>query len=306
MVGLFILIFLISFTFLLIGLIKPSFLSFFHISDPTRKKVLAIFGGSLIASFILIGITAPLSIKNASQVTRSASTNAPTEIPSPSPTVEPSITAIPLNLEFIKVKRVVDGDTISLENGKIVRYIGIDTPESVDPRKPVQCYAKEASARNKELVEGQTVGLEKDVSETDKYGRLLRYVYKNNVLINEQLVQEGYAHSSSYPPDIKHQERFRLAEQKARENSRGLWGETCIVTPTVVSSTSSSSKSQTGNIQTPQSQNQQTPASGSYTCNCSKTCPNMSCEEAQYQLTVCECSARDSDKDGIACDSQCQ
>src|SRR4030042_2567140 len=79
--------------------------------------------------------------------------------------------------EGILVTRVIDGDTIEIEGGQKVRYIGIDTPEKVDPRPSVQCYGKEAAAKNKELVEGKRVRLEKDVSETDKYGRLLRYVF---------------------------------------------------------------------------------------------------------------------------------
>lgn len=306
MVGLFALLFLLSLVLLPIGLFKPSILSFFRIPNPTRKKALAIFGGSLLVSFVLVGVTAPPTVKNPSQIAGTAITQAPTEVPSPIPTIEPSATSVPLNLELVSVKRVVDGDTISLENGKVVRYIGIDTPETVDPRKPVQCFGKEASARNKELVEGQIIGLEKDISETDKYGRLLRYVYKGDVLINELLVREGYAHSSSYPPDIKYQEKFRLAEQEASENTRGLWGEACVVTPTVVQATKAPTKVQTGGTQGQQSQTQQVPATGSYTCNCSKTCPNMSCAEAQYQLNVCGCSARDADKDGIACDTQCQ
>lgn len=316
MVGLFSFIFLFSLILLPLGLLKPSILSFFHIPDPTRKKALSIFGSSLLISFILIGITAPSTKKDNSQVSGIAITKVPTEVFYPSPTVESSITPIPLNLEFIKVKRVTDGDTITLENGKVVRYIGIDAPESVDPRKPIQCYAKEASIKNKELVEGQVVGLEKDISETDKYGRLLRYVYKDSVLVNELLVKEGYAHSSSYPPDIKYQDRFKLAEQEAIENKRGLWGEICIITPTTqitLPDTIIPTKSKTFVIQDQKSQPQtekviqpKTPASGDYTCNCSKTCPNMSCTEAQYQLNVCGCSARDADKDGIACDSQCQ
>ena len=72
--------------------------------------------------------------------------------------------------ELFRVAHVVDGDTIKLESGEVVRYIGIDTPETVDPRKPVQCFGKEASEKNKELVEGKEVRLVKDTSETDKYG----------------------------------------------------------------------------------------------------------------------------------------
>ncbi len=121
------------------------------------------------------------------------------------------------------VTRVIDGDTVEIQGGAKVRYIGIDTPESVKPNTPIQCFAKEASEKNKELVLGKEVRLEKDVSETDKYGRLLRYVYVGDTMINEVLVKEGYAHAVSYPPDVKYQEKLRFAEQFARENNKGLW-----------------------------------------------------------------------------------
>lgn len=129
------------------------------------------------------------------------------------------------NLQKARVLRVIDGDTIELASGQKVRYIGIDTPETVDPRRDLQCFGKEASSYNKTLVEGKEIYLEKDVSQTDRYGRLLRYIYleENGISINEQLVKEGYAMASSYPPDIKYQEKFRLAEQKARNNQKGLW-----------------------------------------------------------------------------------
>lgn len=125
--------------------------------------------------------------------------------------------------ETVKVTRVIDGDTIEIESGQKVRYIGIDTPEIVDPKKPVQCFGKEASNKNKELVEGKQVRLEKDVSETDKFGRLLRYVYVDNIFVNDYLVRQGFAHVSTFPPDVKYQAQFLQAEKEARKNSRGLW-----------------------------------------------------------------------------------
>lgn len=125
--------------------------------------------------------------------------------------------------ELFLVTKVVDGDTIQLNTGQAVRYIGIDTPETKDPRKPVQCFGKEAADKNRELVEGKTVRLEKDVSETDRYGRLLRYVFVGDLFINDYLVRQGFAHASAYPPDIKYQDQFREAEQEAREQKRGLW-----------------------------------------------------------------------------------
>ena len=248
-------------------------------------------------------ITAPPSSPKTTESTIATST------PEPTPTI---IT----NKQAVKVIRVVDGDTIEIEGGQKIRYIGIDTPETVDPRKSVQCYGKEASDKNKELVEGKDVELEKDVSETDKYGRLLRYVWIGDLLINEFLVQEGYAQSSSYPPDVKYQEKFDEAEQKAREEEKGLWGEVCNITPTPtkkITPTPIPTKTtvQKNPTPTPTTQAQTIqpvqPVSGSYVCDCSKTCPQMlSCAEAQYQLNVCGCQARDADKDGIACDADCQ
>lgn len=123
------------------------------------------------------------------------------------------------------VKRVIDGDTIEIDTGEKVRYIGINTPETVDPRKPVECFGKEAATKNKELVEGKLVQLEKDVSDKDQYGRLLRYVYINNVMINDLLVREGFANVSTYPPDVKYAAKFLESEKYARENKLGFWAK---------------------------------------------------------------------------------
>lgn len=132
-------------------------------------------------------------------------------------------TAPAFTKEFVKVTKVIDGDTVEIEGGYRLRYIGIDTPETVHPSKPVQCFGKEASNKNKELVEGKTVRLERDITELDRYDRLLRYVWLGNVLVNERLVKEGYATSYTYPPDVKYQERFVQAEREARESKKGLW-----------------------------------------------------------------------------------
>jgi micrococcal nuclease len=125
---------------------------------------------------------------------------------------------------------VVDGDTIDVLMGGWgypVRYIGVDTPETVHPTIGVEPFGKEASNRNRELVEGRTVYLEKDVSETDKYGRLLRYVWlADGRMVNEVLVAEGYAQVSTYPPDVKYADRFLAAQQKAVAAGLGLWGDT--------------------------------------------------------------------------------
>jgi micrococcal nuclease len=119
------------------------------------------------------------------------------------------------------VTRVIDGDTIEIESGQKVRYIGIDTPEKGD------CFENEATQANTKLVLNKHVSLEKDVSETDRYGRLLRYVYVGDIMINKKLVEEGYAVASSYPPDIKYQEQLRLINNSAILNGIGLWGSEC-------------------------------------------------------------------------------
>jgi len=137
------------------------------------------------------------------------------------------------NRELALVTKVIDGDTVELEGGLRVRYIGVDTPETVHPQKAIECFGREAAIKNKELVEGKIVELEKDVSQTDKYGRLLRYVYRptteapgDQIFVNDYLVREGYALASSFPPDIKYQNMIVEAQKEAQENNRGLWS-TC-------------------------------------------------------------------------------
>ncbi len=133
-----------------------------------------------------------------------------------------------------EVVRVVDGDTLIVAfNGSqpALRLIGMDTPETVHPTKPVQCFGAEATARTREILNsvGGPIWLEKDVSETDRYGRLLRYVWLGpttaSAMLNEQLVAEGYAQVSTFPPDVKYQDRFLVAERAARAAGRGLWGK---------------------------------------------------------------------------------
>ena len=124
------------------------------------------------------------------------------------------------------VKRVIDGDTIELDNGERVRLIGIDTPETVHPTKSVQYFGKEASNFTKNLVEGKLVKIEYDVQKRDKYNRLLAYVYlEDGTFINAELVKQGYAQVSTYPPNVKYVHLFTKLQTEARENNRGLWAK---------------------------------------------------------------------------------
>ncbi|MCX6793554.1 MAG: thermonuclease family protein [Candidatus Gottesmanbacteria bacterium] len=302
----FVLLLLASLIAFVVGMVKPSI--FFKNKVVSRKKVGVIFGGLSLLFFILVGVTAPSSQTKVDSASIKTSPSASLQKPTVVPTAT-STTSLASNHGgvLVKVVHVVDGDTIKVETGETVRYIGIDSPETVDPRKPVQCYGKEASDKNKQLVEGKIVELEKDISEKDKYGRLLRYIWLGESLINEVLVRDGYAHSSSYPPDVKYQSRFVEAERLARQEQKGLWGSVCSMTPTPTVKTTQNVVQPTTIPVTTVSNTQPGAGTGSYTCNCSKTCAQMSsCAEAQYQLNVCGCSARDADKDGTACDSDCQ
>lgn len=134
--------------------------------------------------------------------------------------------------DTVEVLRAVDGDTIIVEIGGVeerVRYIGIDAPESVQPNQPVECYGREAAEANATLVDGEPVVLQRDVTDRDRFGRLLRYVYvdgdaDDGTLVNIELVRNGFAESVSYEPDVTRQDALDQAEQEARGEERGMWG----------------------------------------------------------------------------------
>jgi micrococcal nuclease len=143
-----------------------------------------------------------------------------TDAPGSSPVATPE----PRPDGMVLVTAVIDGDTIEIEGGARVRYIGIDTPETVHPTKAVQCFGKEASAYNATLVEGAFVRLESDITDVDRYGRLLRYVYlADGTFVNLKLVADGYAYAYTYPPDVAHAQQFKAAQSEAQSSRRGLW-----------------------------------------------------------------------------------
>ena len=127
--------------------------------------------------------------------------------------------------------RVVDGDTLVIDRGhgnERLRFIGMDAPESVKPGSPVESMGREAAAANAALVEGREIVLERDVSETDQYDRLLRYAWLREgdawLMVNLELVRRGYAQVATYPPDVRWTDELRVAERAARDAGEGLWG----------------------------------------------------------------------------------
>lgn len=135
--------------------------------------------------------------------------------------------------EFFAAARVIDGDTFEVNVAGIaesVRVIGINTPETVDPRRPVECFGVEASNKTKAVLFGQAVRLEYDPTQgdRDKYGRLLRHVFlSDGTNFGLLMIKQGYAHEYTYAVPYKYQEEYKAAQDYARENLLGLWGDVC-------------------------------------------------------------------------------
>lgn len=192
-----------------------------------KKIIFSIIALSLIIIFSVIGFKSANNIQNNDIIITNTSTNYNDTI------VDEKIDTS--KFEEAYVKRVVDGDTIiaTIDNTDYrVRFIGINTPESTTK---IEEYGKEASNYTKEMLTGKTVYLEKDVRNTDKYDRLLRYVWLeipnditseeiNTKMFNAILLINGYAKLFTYPPDIKYVEYFKPLEEEARKNNTGLWG----------------------------------------------------------------------------------
>lgn len=203
------------------------------------------------------------------------------------------------------VVKVVDGDTLAvLMNGKSVtlRLIGLDTPETVDPRKPVQCFGKAASDKAKELLSGKTVHLEMDPSqgELDKYGRTLAYVFlSDGTLFNKYMIAEGYGHEYTYNLPYKYQTGFKAAEKTAREEKKGLWADgVCEAAPAT-----SADQVRTSDVRISPEGDDYNCTKNTYNCSSFKTQV-----EAQYVFNLCGGDANDvhkldSDKDGRVCES---
>jgi len=133
--------------------------------------------------------------------------------------------------QWVMVSRVVDGDTLEVmidDEKQKIRLIGVNTPETVDPRRPVQCFGKKASAFTEKLLSDRLVRLEADSSQADvdKYGRLLRYVYlSDGRLLNQELIVSGYGREYTYKKPYKYQMEFRESEAKAKQDKLGLWAD---------------------------------------------------------------------------------
>jgi micrococcal nuclease len=206
----------------------------------------------VIAFFVLLIVVGASGEKKvepvvvAPQVQATVTENIPTEAAVVVPkttTTQPTSSQPSTPSQGYKVTEVVDGDTIKVSmNGSIetLRIIGLDTPETLDPRKPVQCFGKEASNKAKAFLTGKTVTLEADSTqgERDKYGRLLRYIFLDGIDYGKTMISEGYAHEYTYKLPYKYQTAYKAAQASAEANKLGLWApNTCNGTTTTAAST---------------------------------------------------------------------
>ena len=197
--------------------------------------------------------------------------------------------------------KVIDGDTLSVNiNSQIqtVRLIGLDTPETVHPSKPVECFGKEASAKAREILTNQRVKLEKDLTQGDydKYGRLLAYVFlEDGINFNKFMIEEGYGYEYTYNFPYKYQSEFKFAEQKARELKKGLWADGVCDTQEILN--------ESGTTQLPLLFTNYECSYNAYNCS-----DFFTHAEAQAVYELCggvsnDVHRLDRDKDGLACES---
>lgn len=266
---------------MIIGIMKPSLIKL-H----TRKSVLGILGGIILSSFILFGITIPkeepkITLQENTQV---VATTTPKIIATTTQQIVSTPKSIPVKTvttpkndsqyTYYSVTDVVDGDTLKVNiNGTVetLRLIGLDTPETVDPRKEVQCFGKEASNKAKELLTGKKIRLEKDATQgdKDKYGRTLAYIYtEGGIFYNKYMIEQGYAHEYTYNTPYKYQAEFKQAQKIAEANKVGLWSPT-----TCNGVTTSPNTTQTTSVTTQSSGKYYTSSASNATRYYPDTCP---------------------------------
>lgn len=278
----------------------------------TAKKAIFLVVGFLIFAFSVDSLDSSKTAKQAPDQKSALEIKTESEVKAETPIVAEAtqIEAPAPEKTLYSVLKVVDGDTVAVEiDGKqeVLRLIGINTPETVDPRKPVECFGKEASNKAKEILTGKKVSIEADSTQgdLDKYNRPLRYVYlEDGTNFNKMMIEEGYAYEYTYNTPCKYQADFKEAERKAREEKRGLWADdTCngSLTKGTVSETPAPATIK-AEIE-PTSQNT---SSSSGSCAGKTKCGQMTnCQEAKFYLNNCGVSRLDGDKDGVPCETLC-
>ena len=233
--------------------------------------------------------------------------------------IEPAITEVKKDekpTQLFSVIKVVDGDTLNIDmDGKsqTIRLIGLNTPETVDPRKPVECFGKEASKKAVELLAGKKVLIEKDSSQGDydKYQRLLAYVFlEDGTNFNKWMIENGYGYEYTYDLPYKYQSEFKLAENQAKAQKKGLWADDVCQAEKPAQTATPVTKPTTTTVPA-QTQTENKPnQNSSYVCsyntyNCTDFATHA---EAQEVFEACggvfnDVHGLDRDKDGLACET---
>lgn len=322
----FALLFFITLLLIPIVIVQPSLI--FRGLNVSRKQAGMVMFAISVTLFIIAGVLSP---QNAQPRKAVEGTKTPISSQPLTPTItKPTATPFPSLTKGVHatVVKVVDGDTLTVKlDGKnqTVRVIGIDTPETVDPRKPVQCFGIAASNRAEQLLTGKEVELESDPTQgnTDKYGRLLRFVWLDNGKTDYGLstIAEGYAHEYTYATPYKYQKHYKAAQKEATTKKLGLWADTACTTPTPTSvKVTPMSHGEPTNTPVPALQqtstskttNSDVNSGGTYTGSLSgdKDCKDFATHaEAQSYFVAKGGSTSnnvdnlDSDHDGIACES---
>jgi micrococcal nuclease len=225
----------------------------------------------------------------------------------------PSPQEIKLKGQEAQVVKVVDGDTVTVSIGgknETIRIIGINTPETVDPRKPVECFGQKASEKAKEQLNGKTVQLEADATqgERDKYNRLLRFVWLDNGAndFGAMMIQEGYAYEYTYSTPYTYQTKYKELQKEAEQNKKGLWADNAC--PAQTNTSTSVNKTTTPSSKPTSSATQQ--STTAYSSSGDKNCPDFKTHsEAQAYFNSKGGSPSnnvdnlDADHDGVACES---
>jgi micrococcal nuclease len=234
------LVFFASMPALVVGLIAPRVFGRFFKGGVTRWQVGRTIAAVMVVSFVLVAVTvepseqpaggseqAPFAADETSTDTLGANTEAQADAGA----VQSGDASDAADTSTVAVIKVVDGDTVAVniaDKSETIRIIGINTPETVDPRKPVECFGQEASAKAHELLDGKSVILEADATqgERDKYGRLLRYVFlPDGSDFGKTMISEGYAYEYTYSTPYKYQEAYKAAQGEAQTAKRGLWAD---------------------------------------------------------------------------------
>ncbi len=256
------------------------------------REVLFLVTGAMLTMFVFFGLSAQKADAPVAQTAAVATTSVSlSESPQSPQQAEKTKT--------YRVVKVVDGDTVTVEKdgtNVTLRLIGLDTPETVDPRKPVQCFGKEASDKAKELLTNSSIAIETDDSQGtyDKYDRLLAYIYlQDGTNFNAYMIEQGYGHEYTYDLPYKYQTAFRAAQARAKLAQKGLWN------PDVCKTMSVPTVPATAPVNT----GQYACSKNAYNCSSFKTHT-----EAQAVFESCGGPANDvhkldSDRDGSVCES---